>query len=78
MLFRSPRKQYILNIVNSRDIAQIKGLNGIGAKKARDLLDFLELQSEDQGGRIESLEQLMGIPGMGLKTVEKMCEGINV
>lgn len=74
----SPRKQYILNVVNSRDIAQIKGLNGIGAKKARDLLDFLELQSEDQGGRIESLEQLMGIPGMGMKTVEKMCEGINV
>ncbi len=74
----SPRKQYILNVVNSRDITQIKGLNGIGAKKARDLLDFLELQSAEVGGRMESLDQLMGAPGMGMKTVEKMYEGINV
>lgn len=72
----TPRKQYILNIVNSRDIIQIKGLNGIGAKKARDLLDFLELQTEEDGGRVESLGQLMGVPGMGGKTVERMYEGI--
>lgn len=72
----TPRKKYILNVVNSRDIAQIKGLNGIGAKKAKDLLDFLELQNEEEGGRIESLQQLMGVPGMGAKTVEKMYEGV--
>lgn len=72
----TPRKKYLLNVVNSRDISQIKGLNGIGAKKARDLLDFLELQNEEEGGRIESLQQLMGVPGMGAKTVEKMYEGV--
>jgi len=72
----TPRKQYILNVVNSRDIAQIRGLSGIGAKKARDLLDFLELQTEEDGGRIESLGQLMSVPGMGSKTVERVYEGI--
>ena len=56
----------------------IKGLNGIGAKKARDLLEFLDLQAEEEGGRIESLGQLVGVPGMGGKTVERMYEGVAV
>ncbi|KFY02520.1 hypothetical protein O988_02102 [Pseudogymnoascus sp. VKM F-3808] len=74
----TPRKRFILNAVNSRDIGQIKGLNGIGAKKARDLLEFLDLQADEEGGRIESLGQLVGIPGMGGKTVERMYEGVAV
>jgi DNA uptake protein ComE-like DNA-binding protein len=36
----------------------------------------LELQGEDEGGRIESLKQLVGVPGMGVKTVERMLEGV--
>ncbi|KAL5354384.1 hypothetical protein ACLOAV_000473 [Pseudogymnoascus australis] len=74
----TPRKRFILDAVNSRDIGQIKGLNGIGAKKARDLLEFLDLQAEEEGGRIESLGQLVGVPGMGGKTVERMYEGVAV
>jgi hypothetical protein len=74
----TPRKRFILDAVNSRDIGQIKGLNGIGAKKARDLLEFLDLQAEEEGGRIESLGQLVGMPGMGGKTVERMYEGVAV
>jgi DNA uptake protein ComE-like DNA-binding protein len=74
----TPRARHLLNVVNSRDISQIKGLSGVGAKKAQDLLDFLDLQSEEDGGRIESLRQLTAVPGMGAKTVEKMYEGLGV
>ena len=57
----------------------IKGLNGVGAKKARDLVEFLELRAEDEeGGRIESLAQLRSVPGLGGRTVERMLEGVEV
>jgi hypothetical protein len=72
----TPRSKYLLSIVNSRDVTLIKGLSGVGAKKARDLVEFLELQGEDEGGKIESLKQLVGVPGMGCRTVEKMLEGV--
>lgn len=70
----TPRSSHLLHIINSRDEAQIKGLKGVGAKKAKDLVEFLELMSEDE--RIGSLRQLVGVPGLGSKTVEKMYEGI--
>lgn len=72
----TPRSKYLLTVVNSRDVTLIKGLSGVGAKKARDLVEFLELQNEDEGGRIETLAQLMGVPGMGCRTVERMLEGV--
>jgi Kinesin motor domain len=74
----SPRTISLLHIINSRDVALIKSLSGVGAKKARDLVDFLELQSEEDGGRIDSLAQLCAVPGLGSKTVEKMYSGIGV
>lgn len=72
----TPRSRYLLEVVNSRDVTLIKGLSGVGAKKARDLVEFLELQREDTGGRIESLAQLIAVPGMGCRTVERMYEGV--
>ncbi|KAI6244932.1 hypothetical protein HI914_06865 [Erysiphe necator] len=42
----TPRTKHLLNIINSRDIAMIRGLHGVGEKKAKDLIEFLELQSE--------------------------------
>jgi hypothetical protein len=72
----SPRTRHLLDIVNSRNIAMIKGLSGVGAKKARDLVEFLELQSEDEGGNITSLRQLQEVPGLGVRTVERAYEGI--
>jgi hypothetical protein len=72
----TPRGKYILTVINSRDVALIKGLSGVGAKKARDLVEFLELQDEDEGGRIETLRQLTKMPGMGTRTVERMWEGV--
>lgn len=72
----SPRTRYLLDIVNSRDVALIRGLSGVGAKKARDLVEFLELQDEDEGGAIKTLQQLRAVPGLGVRTVEKAYEGI--
>lgn len=74
----SPRTQNLLDIVNSRDLDQIRGLVGFGAKKARDLIDYLELVSEEDGGRIESLAQLRTVPGMGSRTVERAYGGLMV
>ncbi|KAI5466828.1 P-loop containing nucleoside triphosphate hydrolase protein [Mariannaea sp. PMI_226] len=74
----SPRAQQLLAIVNSRDLEQIRGLVGFGAKKARDLVDYLELINADDGGQIESLAQLRTLPGMGSRTVERAYEGLAV
>ncbi|KAG8669927.1 hypothetical protein FPOAC1_009329 [Fusarium poae] len=75
----SPRTQQLLDIVNSRDLDQIRGLVGFGAKRARDLVDYLELVSNDEaGGRIDSLGQLRTVPGMGSRTVERAYDGLAV
>ncbi|TQN70089.1 Kinesin-like protein KIF22 [Colletotrichum shisoi] len=72
----SPQTQNLLNIVNSRDIAQIKGLHGFGSKKAQDLVDYLDTRSEEGGAQIESLAQLKTVPGMGGRTVERAYDGL--
>ncbi|KAI8720384.1 Kinesin motor domain-containing protein [Fusarium sp. LHS14.1] len=73
----SPRTQHLLDIVNSRDLTQIRSLVGFGAKKARDLVDYLDLVDGDEAGsRIESLAQLRTVPGMGSKTIERAYEGL--
>jgi len=73
----TPRTRHLLDIVNSRDIAMIKGLSGVGAKKARDLVEFLELQNKDEGGNIRTLQQLIAVPGLGKKSVERAYEGVS-
>jgi DNA uptake protein ComE-like DNA-binding protein len=72
----TPRSKQLLDIVNSQDVTKIKGLHGFGAKKARDLVDYLQLTAEDDGGMIESLAQLRTVPGMGGRTVERAYEGL--
>lgn len=73
----TPRGKYLLDVVNSRDVLRIKGLSGFGPKKAKDLVEYLELLPEDDG-RIESLGRLRLVPGMGGKTIERACEGMGV
>ncbi|KAI1770113.1 kinesin-domain-containing protein [Hypoxylon cercidicola] len=68
--------QNLLDIVNSRDVSMIMTLQGFGPKKARDLVDYLELISEEDGGRIDSLAQLRAVPGMGGRTVDRAYEGL--
>jgi predicted transcriptional regulator len=42
----SPRTRQLLDIVNSRDPAQIRSLSGFGAKRAADLVEQLRLMAE--------------------------------
>ncbi|KAI0517790.1 P-loop containing nucleoside triphosphate hydrolase protein [Xylaria bambusicola] len=70
-----PISQALLDIINSRDLSMIMGLQGLGPKKARDLVQYLEMQSENSD-RIETLVQLRTIPGMGGRTVERAYEGL--
>lgn len=64
--------QQLIDIVNSRDLVAIKGLVGFGTKRARALVDYLE---EDKG-HIESIDQLMTLPGMGGRVIERAYEGL--
>jgi DNA uptake protein ComE-like DNA-binding protein len=72
----SPQAQQLLNIVNSRDIVQIRSLVGFGAKKAQDLVDYMELIGAEDGGRIETLAQLRTIPGLGGRAIERAYGGL--
>ncbi|KAK4184551.1 putative kinesin-like protein [Podospora australis] len=74
----SPRTRQLLDIVNSRDLALIKGLHGFGAKRAQDLVDHLNLREPDVSNHISSLAQLTMLPGMGTRTVERAYEGLTV
>lgn len=71
----TPRTRQLLDVVNSRDVAQIRALHGFGAKKARDLVDYLELKD---GDGIQTLGQLRTVPGMGGRAVERAYEGLVV
>ncbi|KAH7029195.1 P-loop containing nucleoside triphosphate hydrolase protein [Microdochium trichocladiopsis] len=70
-----PAAQSLLDIVNSRDLAQIMTLQGFGPKKARDLVEYLNLMSETEG-RIESLPELRAVPGLGGRAVDRAYEGL--
>ncbi|KAK0736615.1 P-loop containing nucleoside triphosphate hydrolase protein [Apiosordaria backusii] len=74
----SPRTKRLLDIVNSRDLALIKGLHGFGAKKAQDLVDVLNLKGDgsEDVNKIASLSQLKMLPGIGTRTVERAYEGL--
>ncbi|CAI4214669.1 unnamed protein product [Parascedosporium putredinis] len=74
----TPRAQRLLDIINSRDLMQIKSLTGFGPKKARDLVDYLEFLPEQSASHISSLGQLRAVPGMGGKMVERAYEGLGV
>jgi DNA uptake protein ComE-like DNA-binding protein len=72
----TPHMQELLDIINSRDATAIMGLQGFGPKKARDLVDYLGLMTEEDGGRIDSLAQLRAVPGMGGRAVERAYDGL--
>jgi DNA uptake protein ComE-like DNA-binding protein len=73
----SPRSRRLLEIVNSRDLAKIKALSGFGMRRARDVVDYLEVAEEEYGtGNIDTLAQLEAVPGVGGRTVERAHEGL--
>lgn len=72
----TPKTKQLLDIVNSRDLAMVKGLHGFGAKKAQDLVDHLNLRGDEESTRVASLAQLKMLPGVGSRTVERAYEGL--
>ncbi|KAF2835058.1 kinesin family member 22 [Patellaria atrata CBS 101060] len=73
---QSPRTRQILSIINTRDLAQIKLLKGVGAKKAEAIVNCLvEMDGNGMIG-VTTLEELGGLRGVGFKTVENMRSGI--
>ena len=82
---QTPRTRHILNIINTRDLAQIRLLKGVGAKKAETIVDCLKLLEEenrcgqeDDGVPVSSLAELSRMKGVGAKTVENMRNGVVV
>ncbi|KAH0845848.1 putative kinesin [Fonsecaea pedrosoi] len=76
----TPRTQYLLKVINTRDIMKIKTLNGLGAKRAEGIVDYL---NEQEGEGVEdvfvrSWNDLAKLRGIGKKTLETMREGVQV
>ncbi|KAK7512773.1 P-loop containing nucleoside triphosphate hydrolase protein [Phyllosticta citriasiana] len=76
--YATPRTKRLLGIINTRDLGQIRMLKGVGAKKAEAIVNCLcEMDDGDEGRWIlTDLEQLAGLKGVGVKTVENMRQGL--
>lgn len=79
---QTPRTKHILKVINTRDVAQIRLLRGVGAKKAEMIVNCLcemdemasDEQMEESGGMsvIRDLGELGRLKGVGTKGVERM------
>ncbi|KAJ2896967.1 uncharacterized protein MKZ38_005066 [Zalerion maritima] len=69
-----PRVGKLLYVVNSRDETRMRELHGLGAKKVKDILDYLTVLGE--GRSLQTLAQLRMVPGMGGKTIERALDSI--
>lgn len=76
----SPRTKRLLDVVNARDISQIRRLRGVGAKKAEMIVEALGGADEDESKEIvvQSLSELGRLKGVGPKTVESMRAGLQM
>ena len=80
---QTPRTKNLLRIINTRDVAQIRLLKGVGAKKAEAIVNCLcelddgadEVQGADRR-LVRNLIQVGQLRGVGAKGVEKMREGL--
>ncbi|KIY03187.1 uncharacterized protein Z520_01654 [Fonsecaea multimorphosa CBS 102226] len=76
----TPRTQYLLKVINTRDIAKIKTLNGLGAKRAEGIVEYLNEQESDGVGEVfvRNWADLAKLKGIGKRTLETMREGVQV
>lgn len=76
----TPRTKRLLDVVNARDISQIKLLRGVGAKKAEIIVEALGSADEDQSNQtvVQSLTELGRLKGVGPRTVESMRVGLQM
>ena len=72
----TPRTKHLLDVINTRDIHQIKSLQGVGAKRAEGIIDFFT--NLDDGFELTSWKDLSSLKGVGKKTLETMREGVAV
>ena len=77
---QTPRTKQLLDIVNARDIKQIKLLRGVGSKRAEAIVEALCGAHEDEssGALVKSLSELGRLRGVGPKTVERMRMGLQL
>lgn len=79
---QTPRTKNLLKIINTRDVAQIRLLKGVGAKKAEAIVNALCTMTDatadeiDAGLVVRDLDQLGRLRGVGIKGVEKMRVGL--
>lgn len=75
----TPRTKQLLDVVNTRDISQIRLLKGVGAKKAKAIVEAIcgadDDESESKEVVVGSLGELGLLRGVGPKTVESMRMG---
>lgn len=72
----SPKSQRLLDVVNSRDVAQIRRLPGFGVKMARGVVDYLETADEEEGGYVGSVDQLRMMPGMEDRLIDRAYDSV--
>lgn len=76
----TPRTRHLLEVINTRDIAQIKSLSGLGVKRAEGIVEYLtELNAKlgPERAELKSWRDLAKLKGIGKKTLESMREGVS-
>lgn len=72
----TPRTKYLLNVINTRDISQIRSLDGLGSKRAEGIVEYLS--ELGQNFELRNWRDLNSLKGVGKKTLETMREGVVV
>jgi DNA uptake protein ComE-like DNA-binding protein len=71
---QTPRTRRLIEIINTKDVSQIRLLKGVGTKKAELIVNCLcDLEDEPV---VHSLTQLEKLRGVGVKTVQNMRVGL--